>query len=98
MVDVGIWNSQPVRSFGRAGGPPPLALLPEFSDISRMSNRDLVIELVGKLPGDTPLEEIARQIDLLAGIRTARKQAGRREGIPAEDGRPLVEKWASQSF
>ena len=63
-----------------------------------MSNREIVIDLVGKLPEDTPLEEIARQIGLLAGIRAAREQARRGEGVPAEDVRKLVDTWASQSF
>ncbi len=60
-----------------------------------MSNREIVIDLVGRLPEDTPLEEIARQIELLAGIRTAREQARRGEGVPAEDVRKLVDTWAS---
>jgi hypothetical protein len=63
-----------------------------------MSNRELVIELVSKLPEDTPLDEIARQIELLGGIRTARAQARQSEGIPAEEARKLVDTWASQSF
>jgi hypothetical protein len=61
-----------------------------------MSNREIVIDLVGKLPEDTPFEEIAREIELLAGIQRAREQAGRREGIPAEDARKLINKWASR--
>ena len=63
-----------------------------------MSNREIVIDLVGKLPEDTPLEEIARQIELLAGLRAAREQARRGEGVPAEDARKLVDTRASQSF
>jgi hypothetical protein len=61
-----------------------------------MSNRELVIGLVSRLPEDTPLEDIAREIELLAGIRAAREQAARREGIPAEDARKLVDAWAGQ--
>jgi len=61
-----------------------------------MSNRQIVIELVSKLPEDTPLEEIAREIDLLAGIKSARQQAQRREGIPAEEARKLIDEWVSQ--
>jgi len=61
-----------------------------------MSNREMVIDLVGKLPPDTPFEEIAREIELLAGIQRAREQASRREGIEAEESRKLVRKWASQ--
>jgi hypothetical protein len=60
-----------------------------------MSNREMVIDLVGKLPPDTPFEEIAREIELLAGIQKAREQASRREGVGIEEGRKLVRKWAS---
>lgn len=61
-----------------------------------MSNRQRVIELVTKLPPDMALEDIAREIELLAGIHTARKQASRKEGILAEDARKLVDTWAAR--
>jgi hypothetical protein len=61
-----------------------------------MSNRQIVIELVTRLPEDTPLKEIARQIDLLSGIEAARQQAREGRGIPAEDARKLVDEWAAQ--
>jgi hypothetical protein len=61
-----------------------------------MSSREMVINLVGKLPEDMPLAEIAREIELLAGIQTAREQARRGEGIPAEDARKLVDSWVSK--
>ena len=56
----------------------------------------MVIELVNKLPENTPLAEIAREIELLAGVEKARWQARRGEGIPAEDARKLVDAWASK--
>jgi len=59
-----------------------------------MSNREIVIGLLSRLPEDAPLEDIAREIELLAGIRTAREQARHRQGIPAEDARKLVNEWA----
>ena len=34
-----------------------------------MSNREMVIDLLGKLPADTPFEEIAREIELLAASK-----------------------------
>jgi hypothetical protein len=66
------------------------------ADNFTMSSRETVIEFVRKLPEEMPLAEIARQIELLAGIQTAREQARRREGIPAEDARKLVEAWAAK--
>ena len=56
----------------------------------------MVIDLLQRLPEDAPLEEIAREIEFLAGLKTAREQAARGEGIPAEDARKLVDAWASQ--
>jgi hypothetical protein len=61
-----------------------------------MSNRETVIEFVRKLPDEMSLAEIAREIELLAGVRTAREQARRNEGIPAEDGRKLAEACAAK--
>jgi hypothetical protein len=61
-----------------------------------MSSREMVIDLVTKLPEDTSLAEIAREIELLAGIQRAREQARRDEGVPAEEARKLVEAWTSR--
>jgi hypothetical protein len=55
-----------------------------------MTNRQIAIDLVSKLPENMPLVEIAREIELLAGIQTARKQARRGEDVSAEDARKLV--------
>ena len=60
-----------------------------------MSNKEKVIGLLSLLPEDAPLEDIAREIALLAGIKIAREQARRREGIPAEEARALVSRWAA---
>jgi hypothetical protein len=56
----------------------------------------LVIELIAKLPEDASLVQIAREVELLAGIQTAREQARRGEGISTEDARKLVDAWASK--
>jgi hypothetical protein len=68
----------------------------ENCDIRPISNKELVIGLLSRLPEDTPLVEIAREIKLLAGLRVAREQARRCEGIAAEDARKLVEGWAGR--
>ena len=56
-----------------------------------MNNRELVIDLVRRLPEDTPLVQIAREVELLAGLATAREQARRGEGIPVDEARKLVD-------
>lgn len=61
-----------------------------------MSNRDVVIELVKRLPEDASLHEFAREIALLAGIQTAREEAERGEGVPAENAFQLTDKWVSE--
>ena len=61
-----------------------------------MSNKELILGLLERLPEDTPLENIAREIELLAAIKTARGQAHRGEGMPAEEARSLVEAWAGR--
>ena len=56
----------------------------------------MVIDLVDKLPEDVSLAEIAREVELLAGIEKARRQAQRGEGIPAGEARKLVDAWAAK--
>ena len=56
----------------------------------------MVIDLLSRLPEDTPLEDIVREIELLAGIKVAREQARRREGILAEDARKLIDEWVAR--
>ncbi len=61
-----------------------------------MSSRETVIEFVSKLPEEMSLSEIAREIELLAGIQEGREQARRKEGIAAQEARKLVDQWASK--
>ncbi len=61
-----------------------------------MSDREMVMDLVARLPEDTPMQEIAREIELLGGIKAGREQARKGEGIPAEDARKLIDTWASR--
>ena len=61
-----------------------------------MSNREIVIDLLARLPENAPLEDIAHEIEFLAGIQTAREQARRREGLPADDARKLIDAWAGR--
>ena len=60
-----------------------------------MSNRELVIDLVSRLPEGTSLEEIAREIELVAGIREARQEAARGEGVSADEAKQMVDAWVA---
>jgi len=60
-----------------------------------MSNREIAIGLIEKLPEDMPLQEIAREIELFAGVRQAREEAARGEGVSPERARELVDSWVS---
>jgi hypothetical protein len=62
-----------------------------------MSNRELVIDLVNKLPANTPLEDIVREIEFVAGIKQGVSEAKRRKGISAEEARKLVPAWTLSS-
>jgi len=72
------------------------AIEPNSWHLLVMDNRKLVTDLISRLPEDTPLNEIARRIEFLAGIQEAEEQARKREGLPAEDARALVDKWVSR--
>jgi len=64
--------------------------------IGGMSNRELVLELVSKLPENTPLREIARKIELIAGIQVAREEASQGLGVSARDARSMVSACAAR--
>lgn len=61
-----------------------------------MGSRELVIQLVNRLPEDMPLKEIAREIELLSGISKAREQARQNEGVSADEARKLIDQWVSK--
>ena len=61
-----------------------------------MSNREIVIGLLDRLPADTSLAEIAHVIEFLAGIKNGSEQADRGEGIAAEEARQLVNAWTTR--
>jgi len=51
--------------------------------------------LVNKLPADTPLEDIAREIEFVAGIKQGVSEAKRRQGISVDEARILVKEWTA---
>ena len=61
-----------------------------------MSNRQIVIDLVQKLPDDTSLHEIAREVEFVAGVREGFEQLERGEGVSAEEVRKLIPSWIAK--
>ena len=61
-----------------------------------MSDRELVADLLTKLPEDASLDAIAREIEFLAGIRRAREQVRRGQVVSIEEARKRVQEWARQ--
>jgi hypothetical protein len=62
-----------------------------------MSNREIVIDIVKKLPANTSLEKIAREIEFVAGVKRGLAQAKRRQGVSPDEARRRVKKWISKS-
>ncbi len=62
-----------------------------------MSNRELVIEAMKKLPDDAASDEIMRQVQFVLGMNEALEQSDREEGISIEEVHELLEKWTSES-
>lgn len=58
-----------------------------------MSNREIAIDLIQKLPEDTSLHDIAREIEFIAGVREGFDQLERGEGVPAEKVKEMVPSW-----
>lgn len=58
-----------------------------------MSNRDIAIDLIQKLPENASLHEIAREIGFIAGVREGFEQMERGEGTPVEDVRKMIPSW-----
>ena len=58
-----------------------------------MSNREIAIDVIQKLPEDATLHDIARKIEFVAGVREGFEQIERGEGVPAEQVRDMIPSW-----
>ncbi len=58
-----------------------------------MTNREIAIDLICKMPEDALLREMARELEFIAGVREGFEQLDRGEGLPAEDVRRMVPEW-----
>ena len=58
-----------------------------------MSNREIAINLIQKLPDDVSLHDIAREIEFVAGICEGFEQHKRGEGVSAAKVREMLPSW-----
>jgi len=61
-----------------------------------MSNREIAIDLIQKLPETASLHDIAREIEFFAGVREGFEQLERGEGVAAEEVRTMVPSWIAK--
>jgi hypothetical protein len=61
-----------------------------------MSNKDLVIESVRRLPEDVSLQQIVEEIEILARLREAEKASSEGRVHPQARVRELVRQWTTK--
>jgi predicted transcriptional regulator len=60
-----------------------------------MSNKELVIETVRKMPDDSTLDEISEEIAIFAAIRRGEKAADEGRMVPHEEAMQRLSKWTT---
>lgn len=61
-----------------------------------MTNKQLVIDALSRLPDEVSMDEIRERIAILASIRRGEEQIDRGLGIPHEDVKVRVAQWLSK--
>ena len=61
-----------------------------------MSDKEMVADLVKRLPDDASLRDIAREIEFIAGVREGFAQLDRGEGTPLEDVAKQLPQWITK--
>lgn len=61
-----------------------------------MSNKEVVSDLLSRLPQDVSLQQIAREIEFIAGVREGLDQLDRGEGVPIDQVEKMIESWTTK--
>jgi len=61
-----------------------------------MSDKQLVVELLSRLPADVKLRDIGKEIEFLAAIREGEEQADRGEVVSHEQVKKEFASWISK--
>jgi hypothetical protein len=79
--------------------PPVNGTLPcpsEWCNLPAMSAREIAIDLIQRLPEEASLQDIAREIEFIAGVREGFSQIERGEGKSAEEVRGMISSWTTK--
>jgi hypothetical protein len=61
-----------------------------------MSNKEIVIDLIRRLPDDVSLSDIAKEIEFIAGVREGLTQLDRGEGIALSEAEKKLPSWLTK--
>ena len=70
-----------------------LAVSDRLCEAGIMSNKEIVTDLIGRLPEDATLLDIAKEIEFVAGVREGFAQLDRGEGVPLEEVEKQLPSW-----
>ena len=61
-----------------------------------MSNKQLVSNLLSRLPDDVSLQDIAKEIEFISGVREGLDQLDRGDGVPLADVEKMIASWTTK--
>jgi predicted transcriptional regulator len=61
-----------------------------------VSNKQLVTNLLDRLPDDVSLRDIAKEIEFISGVREGLDQLDRGDGVPLEDVEKMIASWTKE--
>jgi hypothetical protein len=84
------------RFGSRRGESDKLAAVGYLCEPAIVSNKEIVMDLIGRLPEDATLLEIAKEIEFVAGVREGFAQLDRGEGVPLEEVEKQLRSWITK--
>lgn len=61
-----------------------------------MSNKELVSDLLTRLPDDVSLRQIADEVAFIAGVREGLEQLDRGQGVEIAEVEKMIDAWVSR--
>jgi hypothetical protein len=61
-----------------------------------VSNKQLVSNLLERLPDNVSLHDIAKEIEFISGVREGLDQLDRGDGVPVEDVEKMIASWTTK--